>query len=136
MTDAEVKELVAQIAIGDLDGLRKIWGARYGAPPTLRSVSILRQLLAFRVQADAYGGLDDETRRMLARTGTPRAEGRDLGLGARLTRNWKGCKIEVIVEEDGFRWKGQHYTSLTAVAGAITGGTWNGPRFFGLRKGQ
>jgi hypothetical protein len=28
------------------------------------------------------------------------------------------------------------YPSLTAVARAITGGGWNGPRFFGLREGS
>jgi hypothetical protein len=35
--------------------------------------------------------------------------------------------------EDGFRWNGQTYKSLSKVANAITGAKWNGPRFFGLR---
>lgn len=128
-----VENLVADIAAMELESLRNLWGKRYGASPSLRSVPIMRMLLAWRVQADAWGGLDAETRRMIARTGSPRAEGRHLGIGARLTRNWKGHKVEVIVEEGGFRWKDQVFPSLTAVATAIAGCRWNGPRFFGLR---
>ena len=135
MSAVEVSALVARIAIADLEQLRQIWGPRYGAPPPLRSVAILRQLLAWHVQADAYGGLDDETRRMLARTGTPRAEGRELGVGARLTRNWQGRTIEVVVEEQGFRWEEKIYPSLSAVAQAVTGATWSGPRFFARLRG-
>jgi Protein of unknown function (DUF2924) len=133
MSQAEIPALVERIAQADLDELRQIWGPRYGAPPRLRSVDILRQLLAWRVQADAYGGLDEQTRRMLARTGMPRAEGRELGVGARLTRNWQGQTIVVVVDEHGFRWNEQIYPSLSAVAQAVTGATWSGPRFFGLR---
>ena len=84
-------------------------------------------------QADALGGLDDQTRRALAKKGAPRAEGLELGNGTRLTRNWKGRKVEVIVEEDGFRWDDELYPSLSAAATAIAGSKWNGPRFFGLR---
>jgi site-specific DNA recombinase len=34
--------------------------------------------------------------------------------------------------EEGFAWEGKTYRSLSKVAWAITGGHWNGPRFFGL----
>jgi hypothetical protein len=34
--------------------------------------------------------------------------------------------------EEGFAWEGKTYRSLSQVARAITGGHWNGPRFFGL----
>lgn len=53
----------------------------------------------------------------------------------RLTREWKGrlCDVEVIA--DGFLFEGQRYDSLSEVAREITGSRWNGPRFFGLRKG-
>jgi hypothetical protein len=37
------------------------------------------------------------------------------------------------VAQDGFRWEGRVYRSLSAVATAIAGVKWNGPRFFGLR---
>ena len=133
MTAATVDNLVAEIEQLDLEGLRAFWGQRYGAPPKLRSVPILRMLLAWRVQSDALGGLDGESRRTLGRKGKVRAEGLDLGIGARLTRQWQGRTHEVLVEVGGFHWQGQSYRSLSAVATAIAGSKWNGPRFFGLR---
>lgn len=116
-----------------LDELRSLWGSRYGAPPPLRSVPIMRMMLAWRVQAEGLGGLDEATRRMLARSGAPEPEGRHLGIGARLSRQWQGRKIEVVVEELGFRWEDRLFPSLSAAATAIAGSRWNGPRFFGLR---
>lgn len=129
-----VGELVAQIETMDLDALRETWRQRYGPPPPLRSEPILRMLLAWRVQAEALGGLDRETRRMLNRSGPVQAEGLHLGNGARLTRNWKGREVTVVVEEHGFRWDDQVFPSLSAAATAIAGSRWNGPRFFGLRQ--
>ena len=130
---AEMEQVVAEIETLDLEGLRSLWRERYGAPPPLRSTPILRQLLAWRVQAQALGGLAPVTRRTLARTGPVQAEGRHLGVGARLTRIWKGHEVTVVVEEKGFRWEDELFPSLSAAATAIAGARWNGPRFFALR---
>lgn len=132
---SKIDDLVAKIEAMDLDGLRTAWRERYGAPPPLRSVPILRRLLSWRVQAEALGGLDAATRRVLARSGPIEAEGKHLGIGAQLTRSWKGRKVTVTVEDDGFRWEDELYPSLSAAATAIAGSRWNGPRFFGLRSG-
>lgn len=134
MSGVRVADLVHAIKQLDLDGLRTEWARHYGAPPALRSVTILRLMLAWRLQADAHGGLDSDTRRALAKKGRIKAEGLELGVGARLTRNWLGKTHEVIVEEGGFRWEGRTYRSLSAAASAIAGSRWNGPRFFGLRE--
>ncbi len=130
---ADVEDTVLQLETMSLDQLRELWGRRYGAPPPLRSVPILRQLLAWRLQAQAWGGLDSETRKVLARSGAVEPEGKQLGVGARLTRSWKGRMVIVVVEEQGFRWEDQLFPSLSAAATAIAGSRWNGPRFFGLR---
>ena len=132
MSEAILREVEALEGL-DLDGLRAAWRARYGAPPSLRSVELLRLMLAWRLQAEAYGGLDRETRRRLKRRGAIEAEGLALGVGARLRREWQGRIIEVEVEPSGFRWQGTLYPSLSAAATAIAGTRWNGPRFFGLR---
>ena len=134
MSAESLEQLIDDIENGDLEELRSFWGRRYGAPPSLRSVPILRMVIAWRLQADVLGGLDDHTRRLLHRTGAPEPEGRHLGIGARLTRHWKGRKIELVVEEEGFRWENQLFPSLSAAATAIAGSRWNGPRFFGLRE--
>jgi hypothetical protein len=69
----------------------------------------------------------------LKRRGTIAAEGLHHGAGTKLLREWQGQIYEILVEEEGFRWDGKMYASLSAVAMAITGTRWNGPRFFGLR---
>ncbi len=91
------EQLVVEIEGLDLDGLRAFWKARFGAPPPLRSEPIMRQLLAWRVQAQAHGGLDADTRKALSRTGPVQPEGKHLGAGARLTRIWKGREVTVFV---------------------------------------
>ena len=133
MTGVDVELLVVEIGRMDLDQLREFWRWRYGAPPSLRSVPIMQMQLAWRVQAEALGGLDAQSRRALTRTGAVEAEGRSFGVGALLTRNWKGRRVEVEVEVDGFRWNDRLFPSLSAAATAIAGSRWNGPRFFGLR---
>src|ERR1700683_2043893 len=52
--------------------------------------------------------------------------------GALLSRKWKGRTILVEVLAKGFRCENRHYSSLSAIALAITGTRWNGLAFFGL----
>ena len=52
--------------------------------------------------------------------------------GARLLREWNGTTHVVDVQPDGFVWNGSPHRSLSAIARAITGACWSGPRFFGL----
>lgn len=134
MTGAELADLLAHLEQMGLDELRQVWAHHYGTPPPLRSVAIVGMLLAWRLQCDAHGGLDAGARRTIARKGPVAAEGLAFGIGARLTRNWQGRTHVVIVEADGFRWEDRTYRSLSAVATAIAGSRWNGPRFFGLRR--
>jgi hypothetical protein len=49
-----------------------------------------------------------------------------------LLREWNGRAESVEVTEDGFVWKAETYKTLSAVAVAITGTKWSGPKFFGL----
>ncbi len=55
-----------------------------------------------------------------------------LSPGTVLVREWNGVPFAVTVTDDGFLWDGRRYASLSAVASAITGVHWNGPRFFKL----
>jgi hypothetical protein len=133
MSGSGVSQLIEQVERMKLEDIRAIWKTRYGDPPRLQSLPIMRMMLAWRIQADELGGLDKDTKRALANSGSPQAEGKHLGNGARLTRVWKGREVEVVVEENGFRWEDQTFPSLSAAATAIAGSRWNGPRFFGLR---
>jgi hypothetical protein len=55
--------------------------------------------------------------------------------GSVICREFKGDEIVVKVLDDGFEYAGQVYRSLSAIAKEVTGTVWNGPAFFGLRKG-
>ena len=61
-------------------------------------------------------------------------QGGALRPGAILMREWQGRLEQVMVLEEGFAWQGRSFASLSAVAKAITGTSWNGHRFFGLAQ--
>lgn len=126
---AEVRALEAL----DLHGLRNEWRKRYGQPPKMRSKELLARLLAWRIQADAFGGLDATTIRLLQSERLPPPKPR-LSPGERLCREWQGQRHDVDVLEKGFRYNGADYHSLSEIARVITGTRWNGLRFFGLRE--
>jgi hypothetical protein len=115
-----------------LDGLRSYWRARWGAPPELRSVLFLRHMIAWRIQAEAYGGLDAQTKALLWGKSIPRPPGPPAG--AQIIREYQGVMHRVQVGEGAYRYNGRDYRNLTAIAKAITGTHWNGPAFFGLRE--
>jgi len=128
--------------VGDL---RDKWLALYGAePPAAYGKAQLVRRLAWRVQELRYGGLSDMARRRLreiadgdelasGKQRPPRRKRRLLAPGTRLVRHWHGVEHVVIAAADGgFEWNGTRCRTLTAVAKAITGQHWSGPRFFGL----
>ena len=131
--ESRIEAEVAHLLTLDLQGLRAIWRERYGPPPKLRSPQLLRLNLAWRIQAEAFGGLDAETKRRLRRGGAGASAVDRLQPGVRLIREWKGVPHEVIVEEGGYRYDGRVWKSLSEIARQISGTRWNGPRFFGLR---
>jgi hypothetical protein len=109
---------------------------------------LLARVLAFRLQAQAFGDVSAAALRKVRRGAgdgdsspppfanrTPATrEGVDLRPGAMLAREWRGKLERVTALEEGFAWNGKTYGSLSQVAKAITGTSWNGHRFFGLRS--
>jgi hypothetical protein len=106
----------------------------------------MRLVLAWDMQADEQGGETLKHRPQWKAIMMQRAEGASAeaavdGLtpapvleGTRLLKSWAGETHEVIVMDDGAVWNGTTYTSLSAVARAMTGTPRNGPKFFGLRE--
>ncbi len=106
--------------------------------PRRASRTFLVRAVAYGLQAEVYGGLDAHTLRLLkkatqANVKPPRSQPSRLSNGTKLFREWHGETHEVLVLDTGFAWRGETYTSLTAVARAITGTNWNGWVFFGLK---
>jgi hypothetical protein len=117
------------------DALRRHWRAVFGrTPPAGLSKDLLRRMIACRIQERAFGGLDRESRTLLdglaRQVGPPRCH---LKAGTVLVRDYQGQRHTVTVVPDGFDWQGRTYTSLSAIARAITGTAWSGPRFFAVR---
>ena len=53
-----VEEVLHRIDQMTLSELRLFWSGRWGAAPGLRSVGLLKHLIAWRIQVAIFGGLD------------------------------------------------------------------------------
>jgi hypothetical protein len=139
--------------IHSLDGLsrselRALWTQELGErPPATLGRDVLALAIAYARQERRQGGLSRPLARELDRlfdqtlrrdrTGKaailmaplPRS-------GTILVREWQGTSHHVTVVDGGFLWNGKTYRSLSGIARAITGASWNGPRFFGMRDGN
>lgn len=123
----------------DATALDRRWRQVFGAapPPGLPPAQRAR-VIAYRLQALAYGDLDRDTARALDRLAQARglaSQGRDATLisvlpvpdrrghtpGVTLSREWAGVVHTVQVLEAGYAWNGAIYDSLSRVAQAITG---------------
>ncbi|MEM7270182.1 MAG: DUF2924 domain-containing protein [Pseudomonadota bacterium] len=130
---AEVEREV--VALGDLSrkALVERWAEAYGAPPAADvSPALMRKALAWEVQAQAFGGHSAKTLRTLKAVVNGKTAPKTAVAGTRIVREWNGATYEVEVLESGYRWRGETWTSLSAIAQEITGTKWSGPRFFGL----
>jgi hypothetical protein len=138
---------IARLRDLDIKELRSRWHTVLGKPPPFHLPRhLLFRVVAYRQQADRYGDLDDENKRLLDHSKTPEEAVRralesnrrrtEVRPGTVFSREWHGQMHRVTVLTDGFAWSGKTYPSLSKVAFAITGSRWNGPRFFGLRDKQ
>lgn len=125
------------------EDLKTEWARRYAAPAPTLSPDLLRLGNAYRLQEQKLGGVSRSTRSLLRQVAARASKGDDrkamprkLTPGTRLVRDWRGVGHTVTVLDDGFEYDGKKWKSLTAIARAITGTHWNGPRFFGLTGGS
>lgn len=134
---AAIEAEVDQIRSLGIDALRNRWRITFGAtPPKGLTKDILGRMIAYRIQENAFGGLDPATKKLLdrlARGEKPNEMNRRLKPGTVLVREYQGERHTVTIVSDGFLWHEKTYSSLSSIAQEITGTKWNGPRFFGLR---
>jgi hypothetical protein len=147
-TETSVEDEIVHLRGLDLKGLRARWQSVLQRPaPGHLPRHLLFAIIAYRIQGDRFGDLDQGTTQVLDRTGSKDTgatvsarlvsfdqKRTDLTPGTVLVREWDRRSQRVMVMADGFAWNGQTYDSLSKVAFAITGTNWNGPRFFGLRN--
>ncbi len=147
MTVGQLREKYAEVFGESTNGRHKLW---------------LIKRIAWRLQANAEGGLSERARRRAMelandadlrmtpprqRKPSPGAEERTVSVdtkirpqttllpGTVLKRDYKRATVRVTVLADGFEHEGQRYKSLSAIAKVVTGTHWNGYHFFGLRQG-
>ena len=137
---------ISQLERADAAELRRLWRAGKGAdPPRTFTARLMRLALAWDAQAAQEGSETAKVKRNWNRIINDRVAGRRIthtatslqasaGAGTRLLKEWGGTTNEVMVVEGGATWNGQSYSSLSAVARAMTGTNRNGPKFFGLRE--
>ena len=125
----------SDLAKMDRFALGKLWSQVVGGavPPHMSQV-IQRRFLAYALQARVEGDLSALIDKRFDRIvrGDIRPVTAILRPGGRLLRQWNGTTHVVDVVEGGFLWHGSQHRSLSAIARAITGTRWSGPRFFGL----
>ena len=145
MAEASRSELARRRDLGgrrpQSRGRRSSWSALEHLAKHLQTA-----IVSYRRQAEQSGDLDPAIRQFLDRMVEKETSDSvmaklvafdrgqvEMKAGTILSREWNGTTQRAIVVDDGFLWEGTRYDSLSAIAFAITGTRWNGPRFFGLR---
>ncbi|HEX6442259.1 MAG TPA: DUF2924 domain-containing protein [Stellaceae bacterium] len=137
-----VREALARLPTASRADLRTEWRRLYRSePPPRLGRELLMAAIAYRLHEAALGGLRPESHRRLRNIAKEAGRGEEPALrvaprlkpGTRLVREWQGHTHEVLVGEDGFIWRQARYRSLSQLARAITGTSWSGPVFFGLK---
>lgn len=158
LSKEEFEREIAALDTLDTKVLQEKWSALHGRnPPSRIRAGLLRLGIAYRLQENALGGLKPKTirhlRTLAAEMRAARAtaetpveakvpirpsvvQSLTITPGTRLMREWNGTTEVVDVVAEGLIWRGATYRTLSAVAVAITGTKWSGPKFFGLTSPQ
>ena len=156
-TPTLAKELAALDRMTTTD-LREKYAELFGEPTAAGNRAWLARRVGWRLQALAEGDLSERAKARAAElardadlrltppkeqperertAATPIAavlDPRLPGVGTVLTRRYKGADVRVKIAADGFEYQGERYSSLSAVAKAVTGTHTNGFLFFRLTR--
>ena len=142
LTDtATVSARIAQLSLLPMDSIWAMWDEHFDQRPNHHHRTWLESRLAYKLQERALGSLKVSVRRKLESIGETgvlpknlQREADRLLPGTILTRIYDDVEHHVLVRGvRDFEYRGQRFTSLTAVARVITGCPWSGPLFFGLK---
>lgn len=144
MIDNNEKTVMSQLAAlrkASIEELKERWCDFYGTEPPKLGRTFLMKRLAYRIQEIYYGGLTKDDREKIAEINRKLNQEKErtnsaskILPGTRFVREWNGDEYTAIACENGFKYEGKVYRSLSAIANKITGTNWNGLVFFGLKK--
>jgi hypothetical protein len=134
-----VEAEISRIQVLKPDEVRALWRETFKKEvPKALTRDLLVRTLCWHIQEKAFGGHSPAILKLLASYAKGRPSEADrlrrLKPGTEVVREFQGERHTVVITAEGFRWRGEDYPSLTAIARTITGTNWNGPRFFGLRE--
>jgi hypothetical protein len=140
-TVVSIESETARILTLKPNEVRALWRDTFKKEiPKAMTRDLLVRILGWHMQERAFGGHSPAMLKLLAGYARGRPGDADrlrrLKPGTELVREYQGERHTVVITAEGYRWRDGDYPSLTAVARSITGGRWNGPRFFGLREGM
>lgn len=132
---------IAQLPQLPMEKLWALWDDLFDRRPGHHQRTYLESRIAYRLQERAFGGLSSHLRRKLEQIGQSgvvpshkRRNDTELVPGTTLVREYNGLTYRVTVLDDArFELEGRAFKSLSAVARAITGTSYSGPVFFGLK---
>lgn len=132
---------IAQLPHLPMENLWALWDEFFDRRPGHHHRTYLESRIAYKLQERAFGGLSGSLRRKLEKIGetgeVPNQKRRNenqVAPGTVMVREYNGLTYRVTVLDDGrFELDGRPYKSLSAVARAITGSSYSGPVFFGLK---
>lgn len=138
---AKLEDRLAALATLSPAQLRGQWLQLFKSEAPAQSAPFLIRAIAHRMQENELGKLGsahakelDRLAAELGRTGTISSSAASaIKPGTRLVRSWHGEDHHVLIQEDGFIYRDKLYRSLSEIAKLITGTSWSGPRFFGLK---
>ncbi len=128
-------EIAAVCGLSRTD-LIELWIDLHGsAPSKTLTTDLLVRGITYEIQIRQHGGLTRAEKKALDALTQGRSNPNPgaLKAGTRFYRSWQDVTHEVLVMDSGYSWRGKNYASLSAVARAITGTRWSGPRFFGIK---
>ena len=116
--------------------LRLKWAEIIGRPiPPIGRSLIIKYLLwyeqAKREKISLLGFFHEVAQTAKGADKRPKAT---LEIASKLIRSYQGLKYEVEIVTNGYLYENTLYKSLSGVAKAITGKSWNGDIFFGVKK--
>jgi hypothetical protein len=138
--------------------LREKYEEVFGESTSARNKDYLWKKIAWRIQEMEYGGLSGRAKQRameiadehdirirppkeafqeFSRSSKPKTRkdcNRLPAVGTILTKEYKGRTIAVEVLKKGFRFNGQVFNSLSAIAREVTGSHWNGWQFFNFKR--
>ena len=127
----QIKVSLESVMLMDRNALVVHWQGLFLSSSTKQlTADFMRQAIGWQVQAQLNGGLDNKSRRLLLSGSAENL----LTAGTQLMRKWQGQTHQVTVLNKGFEYQHKVYRSLSAIAREITGTSWNGLVFFGVKN--